>query len=596
MISSRVGEPVKGRIRRWLGVALTAVSCALLVSAFHPIDFGWLAWVALVPWLFMLAFSRMRPALLCTVGFGFFFVFFGVHWIRHVGDTYIGLALLAAIVSILVLVTGWMIKLLYWGSGLPLALIVPVVWVPMEFVRSFIFSGFPWLHLSHTQHGYLPIIQIAEVTGAWGVSMLIAAVNGALADVLIRWRTKPRAGKPFDRRLAVTVGAVFLLFAADLCYGWVRLSKLEMRDGPKLLVVQGNWPMYKKKKGEGAADRFEVLKTLSEEGLSASPDVDMVIWSETMVPMRYINVPDSGLERYLVPRRMSDWTALTKRNYTILNWLQEYSKKGNVHLLLGAETGKRLEDGLPTASLVPGVVTASDLVKHNSVYFFPPGGVMTTHLPRNVLKSTYRYDKRHVVPIGETAPISAIPPLQKAIAGLIYRFGGFVSDLEPGTKPGVFSLPSRTGEDPYRFGNLICFENGFPGLARQTVCRKGSKAVDFIVNESNDAWFLDSAELDQTVALAVFRAIENRVGFVRAANSGISLFIAPDGSYAPEDVLTDANGKSKDIAGTLTRRVKICDDLTPYSRYGDFLVIGLILIFLALFAYALRPKEFLEDQ
>ena len=64
----------------------------------------------------------------------------------------------------------------------------PVLWVGLEFVRAYSFTGFPWYFLAHTQHDFLPLIQISDVTGAYGVSFLVAAANALLFEAL--WQRK----------------------------------------------------------------------------------------------------------------------------------------------------------------------------------------------------------------------------------------------------------------------------------------------------------------------------------------------------------------------------------------------------------------------
>ena len=71
-------------------------------------------------------------------------------------------------------------------------LLLPVVWVALEYVRAYVLSGFPWFYLAQTQYRQVRLIQIADLTGQYGVSFAVAMVNGALADIL--------AGPLFARR------------------------------------------------------------------------------------------------------------------------------------------------------------------------------------------------------------------------------------------------------------------------------------------------------------------------------------------------------------------------------------------------------------
>ncbi|OOP54955.1 MAG: hypothetical protein AYP45_17190 [Candidatus Brocadia carolinensis] len=93
--------------------------------------------------------------------------------------------------------------------------------------------------------------------------------------------------------------------------------------------------------------------------------------------------------------------------------------------------------------------------------------------------------------------------------------------------------------------------------------------VDFMLNITNDGWFRDSAELDQHLAIMAFRSVENRISMARAANTGISSFVAPDGAIY--DRLSDSTGKYREIRGTLTNRIKYVKNYHPfYVRCGDW--------------------------
>ena len=93
--------------------------------------------------------------------------------------------------------------------------------------------------------------------------------------------------------------------------------------------------------------------------------------------------------------------------------------------------------------------------------------------------------------------------------------------------------------------------------------------AEFMLNITNDGWFCNSAELDQHLAIMVFRAVENRISLARAANTGISAFVAPNGTIY--DMLVDAQGKYREISGTLTNHVRLANKgISIYTRCGDW--------------------------
>ncbi|KPK56682.1 MAG: hypothetical protein AMS21_12580, partial [Gemmatimonas sp. SG8_38_2] len=115
------------------------------------------------------------------------------------------------------------------------------------------------------------------------------------------------------------------------------------------------------------------------------------------------------------------------------------------------------------------------------------------------------------------------------------------------------------------FGVLICYESIFPQLSR-TYRKNGA---EFLVNITNDAWFgrqhpwwSQTSALFQHPAHLVMRAIENRVGIARAANTGISLFVDPRGRVSQATPLFQPETR----VGT----VETTDGLTLYSRTGDW--------------------------
>jgi apolipoprotein N-acyltransferase len=199
--------------------------------------------------------------------------------------------------------------------------------------------------------------------------------------------------------------------------------------------------------------------------------------------------------------------------------LFDLAKEENVFLLFGS----------------PSYTVGADatLKLFNSAYLISPNG-----------ESLSRYDKRHLVPFGEYIPLSKILFfIEKMVAG--------IGDFVPGNDYTLFQIPQA------KFGVVICFEVVFPDLVRHFVLN----GAEFMATITNDAWFGRSAAPYQHFAMVVFRAIENRVYFARAANTGISGFISPKGETLKASPLFVENALLRTISPSTTR--------TIYTAYGD---------------------------
>ena len=179
----------------------------------------------------------------------------------------------------------------------------------------------------------------------------------------------------------------------------------------------------------------------------------------------------------------------------------------------------------------------------------------------------YRYDKRYLVPFVERVPL--IPP---ALFGALQYFGGF------GVGEG-WPLVQVSGTN---YGVLICYESSYPEGAR----RFRLEGADVLVNITNDAWYGREPLYARTTALwqhpahMVMRAIENRAGVARAANTGISMFIDPVGRVTDATNLFEADLRTSTVLTT--------DVTTLYTRYGDLVGTGAALAALVLVVASFR--------
>jgi apolipoprotein N-acyltransferase len=158
----------------------------------------------------------------------------------------------------------------------------------------------------------------------------------------------------------------------------------------------------------------------------------------------------------------------------------------------------------------------------------------------------FLYDKMHLVPFSEYVPWRDFFWFARDLTGLVGEF-------HRGTEYRVGKLPGG------RFGVFICYEAIFPDEVRRFVLG----GAGLLINISNDGWFGDSSARPQHLAIARVRAVENRRWLLRDTNNGLTASVDPYGrivaSLAP------------DVRGELDAPYGFRDDLTFYTRWGDWL-------------------------
>ena len=157
-------------------IGLALISGILLILCFCPAaNLAYLAWFAFLPLFFCLQNKSKSKAFIFSYLCGVVFWLGAVYWLVHV--TFIGLILLVLYLALYFGVFGLIIS----GRSLTAAgywlFFIPSVWVLLEYLRSHLFTGFGWALLGYSQYLNLPAIQIANITGIWGVSFLVMMVN-----------------------------------------------------------------------------------------------------------------------------------------------------------------------------------------------------------------------------------------------------------------------------------------------------------------------------------------------------------------------------------------------------------------------------------
>ncbi|MCH7688929.1 MAG: apolipoprotein N-acyltransferase, partial [Planctomycetes bacterium] len=280
--------PVRSPMRAaW---ALSGMSAVLLWASFTPLDWGPLAWVALVPLILLVRLQRPTRWMYGTVSFcGLLYTLATLQWMR-LGDPsmYVAWVLLAVYVAIYFPVFVALSRVAVHRFGMPLTATIPIVWVGLEYLRAHLITGFSWYYLGHTQYWWTELIQISDLVGAYGVSFVVALSAAALAglipgSVLIKLKLLPAdspqafAGtKSFGKPQIVSVAVMVTLFAAVLGYGYVRRSQADFKPGPRVALIQGNFTASVKHDPSEAQRIFDTHRFLT--GLAIRHQPDLIVW------------------------------------------------------------------------------------------------------------------------------------------------------------------------------------------------------------------------------------------------------------------------------------------------------------------------------
>jgi apolipoprotein N-acyltransferase len=552
----------------WL--SLPALSGALLWLCFYPLGWGFLAWVALVP-LLLLVRLEARPWQIYLGSFagGCLFYWSALSWMT-VADYRMAYlwGLLATYCALYFPVALFLIRRFERLSRWPLSITVPLVWTALEFIRSFLGTGFAWYFLGHSQHRYLPVIQVADLGGVYVISFVIAAVNGWCAEFLIavpRVSSVLRQGQALygeRRRFGL---AVLGLTTAMFLYGCWRLSQDQFPPGPRVALLQGNLDQRFRNEASGASEkavhtRSEIYKyyvALCSQAINQIPTPDVLVWPETSFPFPWIELPQDLNKMPLEAREEAREDARVLQKV-----VRDLARETKTNQLFGLNTHV--------------VTEAGKALCYNSALLISKDG-----------NTRGRYDKIHRVPFGEYVPLRKWLSFIKNLVPYDADYG-----IQVGDKLTRFALGD------FHFGVLICYEDTDPFLARQ-YGRDGSNgpAVDFLLNVSNDGWFDGSRQHAEHLAISRFRAVETRRALARAVNMGISAVIDGNGRVLQPKELADVGdlriwgiepdlggnapdlpeGKWRDftkVRGILTAAIPIDNRLSLYSLTGDWLPSG----------------------
>jgi len=508
---------------------------------------GFLAWIYYIPVFILVKKSNLKEIWLYGFLYGFLSFAGYSYWllVSYKAAYFLvifGYGIILSFVFFLLKITE---KLFPKNHFIPQALIL----CSYEFIKTLGFLGLNYGVTAYTQYNFEAILQLCDVTGPFGLNLLIIFLSAILFSfgekyylkkgLIYKSETKIQSGiseyENSERKLKSTsmtasficLGIWIFVFIFSLVYGIIKLNIKTNNPTVKVCAVQNNEDPWKN--GINVySENVRKLINLTNEALELNPDIKIVVWPETAVVPAIVNNYENKKD--------------LNRNKLVLNLL-EYINNQNCIFVIG---------------------NGHELVDRGGKKFYNSSLVFTPQ--KNVLPPKPEvYSKNHLVPFSESFPLkNKFPEIYTALI----KHGSQM--WEQGKEYNIFTL------EDFNFSTPICFEDTFTKTGRE-MYKNGARAY---LNLTNDSWSQSKVCQRQHLAMAIFRSIENRVPTVRSTTSGITCVINSKGKVIKQTeefrescLISEVEVINKNRASTL------------YTRFGDLcgwatviLTLGLLLI------------------
>lgn len=477
-------------------------SALLLFLVFEPLNFWWLATVALVPWFVFLTNSKnLKETVLQSLWLCFLFSVVTFSWVAYVVHQFGGLPWPLAIAALLLF--GLIAQPQFYLGAIPLGMLLKRIshsertdgWtlLGLGIVTALFYAGLDWClpklfvdTLGHSLFYAETLKQSADIGGPAFLTFILLIANIAAFTLYTRFKNRgePTVWGALRSSLPIAIFTLATFIAANL-YGDYRINQVASRLAqPKRKVVTaaiqaniGDIEKLASEKGyRQASERvMRAYYDLSDEALKLTPKPEVLVWPETAFPSTFRS-PETS-DDFARDKEMESWIA--NRKVPIAFGGYDRDMRG---------------------------------LSYNAVFYLRPDGTDT------------RYTKTILIPFGEYIPGFELFPQFRNLFPMVGFFG-----KGPGS---VIREVSGMKTQP-----VICYEVLFPNFTRDAV----AAGAEVIFNFTNDSWFGPIGAPYYHLHLASFRSIETRVPQFRSTNTGFSALILPDGSiprktklYEPE--------------------------------------------------------------
>ncbi len=553
---------------------LLTLSGVCLGIGFAPLPLGILAYCGFIPLLIVLETTESAWQTLRRLYWAFF-VFHGASnwWVsswQREADPYLMIAGLTLWIGhpFFFAVPMLAYKALHKRLGRTVALgMLPFLWTAFEWLHSLGEASYPWQALGYTQAYYTPVVQIADITGVWGLTWLIVAVNALLASIWFKASENVARSDSFAVRLTKTlylcrlqVVGVLALALAVLGYGIMQIRNFQHSHLTKshktvsVGIIQPNinpWGKWQGSAQEQVNLHVRLADSLRQNLPKGLSNLDFTLWSETAIPYRL----------------------LIQQNFPYLDALKTWTDSTGTAIVSGLPTDRiyRSRSEAPvTASVIPRMFDTLYSESFNSAMVLAPQTIISypdafTPFPPSI--PIHR--KMKLTPLAERVPYAEA--LSFAVKALTWGVGISGWGLGRVQKP----LPLiRNSGDTVQIGMVICIESIYPDFVAEYT-RKGATVLAVI---TNDGWFNHTPGPEQHYMIAAMRAVESKRYLLRCGNTGVSGFLTPLG--------TSLRRSEIDTQTALAERVPLLSEQTLYARFGDWLPSGALVLSLVVMAYA----------
>ncbi len=404
--------------------------------------------------------------------------------------------------------------------------ITATIWTIYEYLKSSGFLGYPWGLVAYPVHTILPLSQIVDITGIWGLSFLMSMANATIAELILHIRDNSIKRLTSNKSFNLQVVFILIIFLIVTGYGFYQLKEFSTMKKintkqVSILLVQQNTDPWKSDRGEKSILTNQKLSKEAIKERKKYPDI--IVWSEsslTYPAVGYRNIYDRFPKKTpLIP----------------------FIKKTSTYLLTGGPV------------LLPPKNDMEIRAMNSAILFNPRGKVIKY------------YGKQHPVPFAESIPFWEF----KSVRTLFRKLIGIENVWVMGKQYTLFNINLKNGEK-FTFSTPICFEDAFPYLNREFT-KRGAEAF---INITNDSWSKTVSAETQHFVAAKFRAIENRRYLLRSTTAGVTAIVSPSGKVIQRLPLFKE--------GYLNAKINIPHKLplTIYTRLGDYFPVILIVFYL----------------